>query len=65
MPARRGEAVASIPFAELRPEGALLARPFSLTHDVFRPLVGSEPEVDGLAQFALTGPFREFALGNQ
>ena len=47
-------------------EGSLLlARTFSLTHDILRALVGPEPEVDGLAQFALARPLREFDLGNQ
>ena len=40
-------------------------RTFSLAHDILRPLVGPEPEVDGLAQFALARPFGEFDLGNQ
>src|SRR4051812_30892793 len=44
---------------------ALFARSFSLAHDILRPLVGPEPEVDGLAQFALARPLREFDLGNQ
>jgi hypothetical protein len=44
---------------------ALFARPFSLAHDILRPLIGPEPEVDGLAQLALAGPLRELHLGNQ
>ena len=42
----------------------LFARTFSLAHDILRPLVGPEPEIDRLAQFALAGPFRELDLGN-
>lgn len=44
---------------------ALFARTFSLAHDILRPLVGPEPKVDGLAQFALARPLRKFDLGNQ
>jgi hypothetical protein len=61
----KGECVNSFPLP-VRAEGSLLlARTFSLTHDILRALVGPEPEVDGLAQFALARPLREFDLGNQ
>ena len=54
-----------VPFAGRAEGSLLLARTFSLTHDILRALVGPEPEVDGLAQFALARPLREFDLGNQ
>jgi hypothetical protein len=41
----------------------LFPRPFAFAHDILRALVGSEAEVDGLAQFALARPFRELNLG--
>ena len=60
----KGECVNSFRFRS-GPNGSLFARTFSLAHDILRPLVGPEPEVDGLAQFALARPLREFDLGNQ
>jgi hypothetical protein len=42
----------------------LFARTFSLAHDILRPLVSSEPEIDRLAQFALARLLCEFDLGN-
>ncbi|MFK4521638.1 hypothetical protein AB7M63_008734 [Bradyrhizobium japonicum] len=54
-----------VPLAGYARTEALFARTFSLAHDILGPLVGPEPEIDRLAQFALACPLREFDLGNQ
>jgi hypothetical protein len=49
----------------LPPSETLFARTFSLAHHILGPLIGPEPEIDGLTEFALAGPLRELHLGNQ